>query len=128
MLQKNDIIKMKIKDILKGVLKMKSITNLKKYYMEVVIIPHYSGFGMYQIGEFKGEKWEDKDDLLQEIRNNVDELYILGEDELPEEIEDIRGKIYGEPEIVYAWINRYNEVYYGGISEFEKEVANYEKR
>jgi len=89
--------------------------------METVIQHHYAGFGMYQIGEYNGDRWEDKDDLISEIRNNVNELYILGEDELPEEIEDIRGKIYNEPEIVFAYVDKFGDVHYGGIGEFEEE-------
>jgi hypothetical protein len=91
---------------------------MKKYYMETVINSHHSGFGLYQTGEYNGDQWEDKDDLLSEIRSNVGEVYILGEDELPKEIEDIRGKIYDEPETVFAFIDQYNSIYYGGIGEF----------
>jgi hypothetical protein len=68
-----------------------------------VIRPHHAGFGMWQAGEANGEGWVDEQDLIEEIASNVYELVELG-GPLPvaSEIEDIRGRIYGEPSRVFA--------------------------
>lgn len=85
--------------------------SLEKKYVETRIVPHHSGFGMYQVEEY-GEAF-DKEDILDAIAEQYDEYYILGENELPEDIEDIRGKIYGEPEIVIAVKDPYGWGYIG---------------
>ena len=87
--------------------------------METTITPHAAGFGQYQSWEFNGNKWKNLDDLITEISQNVDKLYVLGEDELPPGIKDIRGSIYNEPEIVIAY-REDGKVYYEGITEYEE--------
>lgn len=99
----------------------------KTIYKETIITVHDSGFGMYEAGEYNGDGWNDKQDLLLEIRSNVWNLYVLGKDELPEDIEDIRGKIYNEPGLVFATENEYG-IQYGGIEEFEIEKYGWIKQ
>ena len=92
-----------------------------KYYKEVVINPSGGGFGMYQAGEANGERWTEAGDLLSEISGNGIEWYELGEDELPEGLENIIGKIYNQPNRIFGWINDQGLPVYFGISEFEEE-------
>lgn len=90
--------------------------NLEKKYAETRIQPHHAGFGMYQVEEY-GDSFE-KEEILTAIAEQYDEYYILGEDELPDDIEDIRGKIYGEPEIIIATKDKWG-VSYLGLGEVE---------
>lgn len=78
----------------------------KKYY-DVAIQKHHAGFGMYQMGELGGgEGYEDKTDLLMEIsRNGWSEIFELGKDNLPENLENISGRIYGERGTLYGYID-----------------------
>lgn len=73
-------------------------------YVEVNITPAASGFGLWDAGDSNGEKWDDADELLDEIRQTpgIDEVYELGVDELPEGVENIRGKINNQPGRVFA--------------------------
>ena len=88
------------------------------YYKECAVVPMYSGFGMYQSLECNGDRYDSPEEILSEAQNTI-RLYILGEDDLPEGIEDIRGRIHNEPNIVFAFVEKGN-VYYGGISKFEE--------
>lgn len=91
-----------------------------KIYQECTITPHHGGFCMWEAGEYNGDEWHDLTDLLGEIGNNVDEYWVLGEDELPEGVEDIRGKIYNEPDIVIAVKDKWGNISYSGVGIFEK--------
>jgi hypothetical protein len=63
-------------------------------YYEVMIRPHAAGFGMWQVEE---------QDLLAAMAQHVWELIELGGAEpLPEDVEDIRGRIDPEPARVFA--------------------------
>jgi hypothetical protein len=44
-------------------------------------------------------------------------LYELGVDELPNDIGDIRGRIYGAPARVFAWLDEKGDAHYSGILE-----------
>lgn len=84
-------------------------------YFEVAITPHHSGFGMWQVGEC-GEAWADAQDLINEIAATGD-LYELGEDDLPECVEDIRGHIYNQPSRVFALVNGEDIRYLGVVAK-----------
>lgn len=81
---------------------------MNKVYAEITIRPHHSGFGMYETdpNSSQEESWEDKQDLLNEIKDAISsdgaKIYKLGIDELPEQVRDIRGAIYNEPTYVFA--------------------------
>lgn len=49
-----------------------------------------------------GEIWADVDDLIDNIRNNGNEVYELGVDVLPDDIDDIRGLIHDQPARVFV--------------------------
>ncbi len=89
-------------------------------FAETTIKPCSSGFGMYEPGEYNGDKWEDETDLINEMGSNV-ELFELGTDELPEGMDDIRGNIRNEPDRVFGYLYETGggeiEVYYVGVSE-----------
>jgi len=90
-----------------------------KYFMETVIVQSDSGFGSYQCLEYNGDQWEDKNDLLSEIQQNVYDFYELGCDELPEDVENILGSIENQPDLVYAYRTEKDGcVKFGGIKEF----------
>lgn len=93
-----------------------------KYYMETTVSKCASGFGEYQCEEYNGDKYASASDIMDEIKSNMDYfdcLYVLGKDELPTDIEDIRGRIHNEPEIVFA-VRCGDEITYGAIKEFEE--------
>ena len=94
-----------------------------KIYTQVCIIPHHSGFGMFQIGEVQisqENSWAYFDDLIQSIRQNTFSCEKL-EDALQDEefkklgIEDINGRIYNQPSNIYAIIDDYKHLQYIGI-------------
>ena len=65
---------------------------------QVTIQRSHSGFGMYQAGGIDSEVY-DLADILNELGENT---YQLGKDALPDGIEDIRGKVYNEPDVIYV--------------------------
>ncbi len=85
-------------------------------YQEATISPSHSGFGERVCNRYNlGEPW-----YLYEWILNVEgqgyECFILGQDELPDGIEDIRGKIHNEPPIVIAVREREDgQVSYRGL-------------
>ena len=84
-----------------------------KFY-EVCIKKCSSGFGEYETVPTDAEGWDDKDDLIAEMVNNGWGVCELGVDELPAGVDDIRGRIHNEPEIILAIIND-GESHYTGI-------------
>ena len=84
-------------------------------FFEVTIQPAHGGFGEYQRGEINGEGWNVESDLLAECG----EIFILGKDQLPDGVEDIRGRIRNEPNIVFATITSDHDCSYHGIVEIE---------
>jgi hypothetical protein len=86
-------------------------------WAEVPIKPHYAGFGMWQADRNAAEyEWDDAETLIQEIRSNINaEIYELGKDELPPEIEDIRGSVYEEPDRILAYVDEDGHVWYIGV-------------
>jgi hypothetical protein len=83
-------------------------------YKECRILPYA---GEYQAGESDAEAWDDESDLLDAMRNDVTpaDLYELGVDELPEGIEDIRGRIQNEAARVFGWLDERGAVQYSCI-------------
>ena len=96
-----------------------------KIYTEVSIHAHHAGFGMWQSGERQTSPTcsfaflSDLLEIAQQENNEVsiisaaitDPIFIaLG-------VEDIRGKIYNEPTYVFAYIDKYDAVYYFGVDE-----------
>lgn len=91
---------------------------MTKFY-EVTINPASGGFGMYN-AVVHDSAWASEGDLIQEIYNcawhsNAD-IYRLGEDTLPDNVEDIRGRIYHEPALVFARVEN-EDISYFGIAE-----------
>jgi hypothetical protein len=97
------------------------------HYYEVVITPAHGGFGAYETSlDLTGDAWEDENDLVSEMRNNEPELVELGVDELPEGVDDIRGRIHNEPYRVFAFPHEGEErttVCYVGIVRREAEAG-----
>ncbi len=85
----------------------------EQYYF-VAILPHHSGFGMWDC-QVVDEPWAMDSDLIHEAAQDFDAIYELGSDKLPVEIEDIRGHIYSEPERVFVGL-RGGRVDYWGIT------------
>jgi len=71
-------------------------------YHEITIKPTSGGFGEYEAGTELSDGWADETDLHHEMAGNVDEMVELGVDEIPEEVEDIRGRIRNAPDRVFA--------------------------
>jgi hypothetical protein len=93
-------------------------------FHEVIITPRHDGFGAYRtvvcdVG------WEVEQDLLDDIGySGAFTVFELGVDELPEGLDDIRGKIYNEPERVFGFFyedDPNQEPYYFGITERNRE-------
>jgi hypothetical protein len=86
-------------------------------WAEVPIKPHHAGFGMWQADRTAAEyEWDDAETLIQEIRSNISaEVYELGKDELPPEVEDIRGSVYEEPDRILAYVDGDGHVWYVGV-------------
>ena len=86
-------------------------------YKECRIQPCGSGLGEYQAGESNGEAWDDEGDLLDAMRGGVApaDLYELGVDELPDGLEDIRGRIQNEPARVFGWLDEQGGAQYACI-------------
>jgi hypothetical protein len=55
-------------------------------------------------------------------------LYELGVDELPDDIEDIRGRIYGAPARVFGWLDEQGGAQYAGIVELGRHFAFWSAR
>jgi hypothetical protein len=85
-------------------------------YQEAIIDPSYSGFGEWVCNMFEpGEPW-DLYAWIAEVEGQGMECFILGKDELPKDIEDIRGHILSEPPIVVAVKSREDgRVWYRGL-------------
>jgi hypothetical protein len=74
-----------------------------KAYHEVTIRPCHSGFGEYETNLCDtGECWGDEMDLVSSMRDGVDDLIELGEDDLPDGVEDIRPVTHHCPSRVFA--------------------------
>jgi hypothetical protein len=97
-----------------------------KIYTEVSIRPSDSGFGMYQVGELQigpQTSWADYGELKFEIAQNSEAMMELSEaldnPEFQEAgVEDISGRIYNQPDTLFARIND-GTLNYFGIMESE---------
>ena len=70
---------------------------MSKLFQIVSIKAAHGGFGMYDVSGYG------QTDSVEDWRDQLSgDCYVLGEDELPEYIKDIRGNIYNEPTIVIA--------------------------
>lgn len=94
-----------------------------KYYMETVL--KYK-CGAWYPSDYNGDKYNDADCLLNDIKSAVD-IYILGVNDLLSDIEDIRGNIIDEPDIVFAYYDDNDNVRYGGIKCFDIVCENEEE-
>jgi hypothetical protein len=83
----------------------------------VGITPAHSGFGMWDVCPNHGDV-QTSADFFNEIDSP---FYELGKDDLPAEIEDIRGNIYDEPSRVFAVINPWGVEYFGVEEASEAE-------
>ena len=90
-------------------------------YYEVPINAAPMGFGEYQADRDGGDIYEEITDLLQSIYDSPlnQGVFELGVDDLPEEIEDIRGKVHNEPEYIYGYLDEQGITQYFGIRETE---------
>jgi hypothetical protein len=71
-----------------------------------------SASGEYQVNPNFGDLMDDAD-----ILNSVDgDLYRLGVDDLPDNVEDITGKIHDEPDQVYAVVSEHGVSYFGLVN------------
>jgi hypothetical protein len=91
----------------------------------VDIMPHHSGFGMWQRGEVQvspDNSWAYFGDLLNEVKQNsylcksIEEA-LTDEEFIAKGIIDIRGKIYNQPDNIHAVIDDYGALSYFGIAE-----------
>lgn len=86
-------------------------------FFQVTIVPASSGFGEYQCLPINGEGWVDEQDLLDEITSNNDHVFELTDEivasVLPGQAEDIRGRIHGQPERVFAIVDGERVSYFG---------------
>jgi hypothetical protein len=95
-------------------------------YTEISIQKHHSGFGMYQTGELQVSpqtSYADFGDLCFEIAQNSEAMGYLSQALEDEEfiaagVEDIAGRIYNQPEKLFARIND-GQLNYFGIVESE---------
>jgi hypothetical protein len=86
-------------------------------YKECRIQPCAGGSGGYQPDGPDAQAWDDEGDLLDALRYDVApaDLYELGVDELPDGIEDIRGRIQNEPARVFGWLDEQGIAQYACI-------------
>lgn len=93
-------------------------------YTEVVITPHHSGFGMFERGEVQSSpdnSYAFDSDLLQVAGENSDSVLPIDEaiadaDFIALGVQDIRGKIYNQPDQVFARIDRGELSYFGIVA------------
>ena len=66
-----------------------------------------NGSGRYQVIQQDGGGWTNFDQLVTDLKRflRVGEIYVLGEDTLPEGLPDIRGQIENEPPQVIGYID-----------------------
>jgi hypothetical protein len=84
-------------------------------YQEATISPSHSGFGEWICNRYGlGEPW-DPYAWIAEVEGQGLECFILGRDALPEDIEDIRGRIHSEPAIVLAVRDEEGHISYRGM-------------
>ncbi len=87
-------------------------------YQEATIFPSHSTDGEWVCNWYDlGEPWDIYQWIAEvEGQGAGAECFILGRDELPEDIEDIRGRILSEPPIVVAVKSREDgRVWYRGL-------------
>lgn len=104
----------------------------KKYYISLVITPQSGGFGLWECENKKsygGNFYKKVTTLLQEIREDVT-FYPIQCWKLFKNfgVEDIRGKVSGEPDNIYFYINMQEgdqvDITYFGISCVEVELCH----
>jgi hypothetical protein len=82
------------------------------------ITPADAGFGMYQTTGWSDEHYE-LIELISQIKENtayaVVDIYELGVDKLPSDVEDIKGKVQDEPAKIFAVILD-GDITYMGVS------------
>ena len=96
-----------------------------KVYTPVLIVPHHSGFGMFQKGELQvspTNSYQFFSDLIEEIESNnyscLPIVEALQSSEFTEKnIVDIRGKVYDSPSNIYAVIDDYSNLSYFAVVE-----------
>lgn len=89
-------------------------------FFEQSISPANGGFGQYQAQPINGDAWADDSGLVAEMAQAINdqggELLELGVDELPDGVEDIRGRIHNEPARVFAVVHADRDATYIGIA------------
>lgn len=105
---------------------MTKVTGKVTGYIEVVIRPHHSGFGMWERINptiSPDNVWRNDSDLIQEMNNNLCLEFLDDALKYPEfiklGIEDIRDNIYGgNPDKIFVYVAG-DQIYYTGIEEVE---------
>lgn len=94
---------------------------MSKCYTGVSIYPDPSGSGGYVSASDGGAVWTSAYALIREVERTLTgrTVYILGGDDLPRELPDIRGRIRGEPRYVLGWVDEDGVPRYMGIVEFD---------
>jgi hypothetical protein len=82
-------------------------------YDIVSIIPANSGFGAWQVSGAHTGDLVDYRDYISEIQSDGSIVYQLGKDILPSIVDDIRGLIQDQPDIVFAVVGDGNVYYFG---------------
>ncbi len=83
-------------------------------YDIVSIVPANGGFGEWQV---TGAHTGDPIDLGDFKSDAEGKVYELGKDQLPEGVEDIRGAIQNQPDVVFAVVDDNDEVMYCGANK-----------
>jgi len=83
-------------------------------YRECCILPASGGFGEWQAGEY-GEPC-DVDVLTGDIYQNIGfPVLELGVDDLPDGLEDIRGRVHNQPARIFGYLDENGCPHYCGI-------------
>ena len=73
-----------------------------------LIQPVSGGFGEWECSEFEGPSGLEPIEQMQEGGHR--NFYVLGTDDLPDGVEDIRGCVRGEPDVIIVVVGEYQHV------------------
>lgn len=95
--------------------------NIETYYAEQSIQPCSGGYGEYQTQPMDSDWYADKNDLLNDCINTcTGTIYSLDDADLPECVDDIRGRIHNEEGDIYAVVYDDDNVSYFAVVESER--------
>ncbi len=91
-------------------------------YYELTTTLFPGSLSEYQNDPINGDAWADDEDLAAAMACNCGgDLYELGRDSLPAEVDDIRGRIRNESDRVFAAVYPDGSVRYFGITGTRNE-------